>query len=259
MLKELSNCGDWKLYGSHSPKAVILGHSHSYSMFLSIKYNTDFSNKFAILTQANFDKHLPLNDAYWDFAVELSKKNKVIIFWNGNQHNINFLIETNSKFAAFGLNSNVEYPVVPISQIEALFSPTFIELESVLSKFSKKPNVIIAGTPAPKSKDFLDKRLAASISEPYIDQIKSDLNLKSDALKASSDELRSFMWQINQSLLKQVAIKTGLTYFPAPKESINSQGILAPHYYTDDLTHANQDYGDLILGKFENYLDGNNG
>ena len=257
MLKELSKCGDWKIYGSKTPKALILGHSHSYSMYLSIKYSAGFSEKFAVLTQANFEKHVPVNEAYWDFAAELSKNNEVIIFWNGNQHNINFLIETNSKFNAYGLGSDVEYPVVPVTQIETLFRPTFLELENILTKFPKKSNVIIAGTPAPKSKDFLDQRLAAAISEPYIEKIKSELNLKRDDLRASSDELRSFMWRINQSLLKEVSIKTECRYFPAPGETVINPGILKPNFYTDDLTHANQEYGDILLGNLEIYLDEN--
>lgn len=254
MLQEVSDCGNWKTYGSLNPKFLVAGHSHTYAMYLAIQNDPRLSEKFAVATQFDFSSHRPQDDAYWEYVSQLSKTQKTFIFWNGNQHNIHFLIESGLEFNAFGLKSRDSEIAIAISRIKELFNPTFEELKKALNLFTVKKNLFLAGTPAPKSKLFLDKRLSNIGTEPFFENIGNELGISPRNLRASDDGLRIFMWEITQKMLAETSAEFNIGYFPTPLSTIQNAGILKENFYTEDLTHANEAYGEHILNeilKFE--------
>jgi hypothetical protein len=250
MVQEFSNCGNWKVYGNPNPKIMVAGHSHTYAMFTAIQNNPELSENFGIVAQADFSSDRAPDDDYWNFVVELAKKSRTAISWNGNQHNLHFLIDTKLKFNTVGYFSDKRSPVVPINRIRNTFNPTFYELGSYLSRFSDPSNILLLGTPSPMAKTFLDKRIA---DDYYFGELAVSMGIPRDKISASSDELRVFMWKITQELTEEVSLEFGCKYIPVPKSAYDANSILNPEFYAGDLTHANESFGTLMLNEISRF------
>ena len=252
MLNEFSECGKWKIYGSLNPKILIAGHSHAFQMYMAVQRRSKYKNVFAVVTHADFDNPIRQDNNYWNYVVELSKNQPTAISWNGNQHNLHFLVESKLNFNSLGLIQGKNYPYVSVKRIKELFRPTFYELELILSRFSNRENLCLLGTPAPKSKKFIDKNIK---SDPFFLQLGQEIGLSPKKIEASSDELRSFMWKITQDLTALSAKTYGCDYLATPNSSCTRNGLLLDEFYADDLTHANEDYAalimDLLMEKYE--------
>lgn len=255
MTNTISECGKWKLYGDPDSEILVAGHSHTFAMFMAI--NQDQSQKItsAVITHADFDNQVQPDNSYWDFVAKVSKMRKLALSWNGNQHNLLFLLDAGWKFNSIGLNLGKNYPFVTLKRIAALFDKTFNELEQVLGKFHKSTKVCLLGTPPPKPIDFLKKYLD---KDDFFVQQARLLGLNQKNLKISSDEIRLFMWKLNKELMENLATKYGLGFIPAPKEATQSNGLLAEIFSSDDLTHANPEYGQLMLEKISNFFEASN-
>ena len=46
-----------------------------------------------------------------------------------------------------------------------------------------------------------------------------------------------------------------VTLLYPPKITLTSKGYLKPEYYANDATHANADYGELVLQQIENIVN----
>lgn len=244
MLNQLSKSGNWKIYGNDDPEILIAGHSHTFSLLRALNLSEKFENVFGIVTRTNLSEYLHNDDEYWDFVSQSAKNRKLAISWNGNQHNIHFLVDSEIEFNSKGFHTNKDAPFVTLSRIQDLFRPTFYELELVLGKFARTSNICLLGTPPPKPKNYLDKRLK---NDPYFLEVGNKLGIKAKDLKASSDELRVFMWNQTQILTKQVADKFQCDFLPVPRETYDANNILIEEFFADDLTHTNPDYGSIVL------------
>lgn len=240
----ISPCGDWKVYGSEKPKVLIAGHSHTFALYSAILDHEEFSNLYGVVTQANFEKHIQQSDSYWEFVASLSSNQPVAIMWNGNQHNIHFLLDSGLKSNFYGLPINEEFPFIPISQIRELFKPTFTELQLVLDKFESNSEIILLGTPAPKNQKYLNSQLS---KDPYFVDMGRQLGLSPTDLKASSDSLRAYMWNLTQEMTAEMAGNMGSRFIPTPGSTFDNSLILNPEYYSEDLTHANELFGVKML------------
>jgi hypothetical protein len=244
MKKLTSKCGNWSLYGNPAPKVLIAGHSHIFSMYHAITQNPKFQKNFGIVVQRNFSSHKQQGESYWEFVRSLAINLPTAISWNGNQHNIHFLVETDSKFNALGLMINSGYPVVPISHIREIFKPTFDELRTVLKNFPNNSYNCLLGTPAPKKKEFLNTKLQ---SDDYFVGSGKDLGIQKQDLTASSDELRAFMWNVTQLMTAEIAQEFNLKFLKSPESTYDVNMILKSNYYAGDLTHANNEFGVKML------------
>lgn len=246
MLKSTSDSGFWKVYGDLEPKVLVSGHSHTYAMLCAMQNRPQFHKSVAVVTQADFSQHKIHDYDYWDYVAELSVSQPTAISWNGNQHNLHFLLDLEDPFTSYGLKSlsKEDLPIVPVSQIKALLRPTFYELELVLERFKDPRNLILIGTPAPKPKQVIKKFL---LEDSYYQDLASSLNIKLSDVEVSSDELRVFMWDLTQSLTEQVAIKFGCKFFPVPEITLAEDRTLAKGYWADDVTHASEDFGALMI------------
>lgn len=259
MLQEYSKSGFWKVYGDLEAKVLVSGHSHTYAMLCAMQNRSEFHNSVAVVTQADFSQHRIHDYDYWDFVAELSTSQTTAISWNGNQHNVHFLLDTNETFIAYGLNqaNETNAPVIPISQIKELFRPTFYELEMVLERFKDASNLILLGTPAPKPMPVIKKFL---MGDNFYQDMAKSLGIELEKVKVSSDSLRVFMWEITQNLTQQLAIKFGCKFLPVPKVTLAANKTLADGYWADDVTHANEDFGALMIQELlhlEKQLNGN--
>lgn len=177
---------------------------------------------------------------------QAQKAKKTAIIWNGNQHNVHFLLDSGMPFNFFGANLDTNFPTVPISQLRALFNPTFDELKTVILQFPKSSKILLIETPAPKPKSFLDARITSDID--FLN-IAKNLGLNLSDLKASSDELRVALWKLNQQMTAEIAKVFSYPLISVPESSVTEQGTLQEDFCGDDLTHANFKYGKLLLNK----------
>lgn len=255
MLINLAKSPKWKIYGNSSPEVLIAGHSHTFAPLMAILKNPEYAKYFGVVAEArskNLGKGTIRDQSYWDFVVKNSHLKNILISWNGNQHNIHFLLDELKPFQIFGFfEESKDAPVVPISQLSELFSPTFQELKATLNLFPKTSNVVLLGTPPPKSKSFIDSILA---SDKYFFQKATSLGIKSSQIKATSDILRIAMWQFTQDKTAEVASDLGLKFIPNPNSAVEKRGLLRSEFWSDDITHANEKFGELLLSELLNYL-----
>ena len=251
MIQELSDCGNWRIYGSKNPQILIAGHSHTFSMFMALQDSQKFSEFIGIVSQANFEDQKQIDQSYWKFVADQSKDKNLAIAWNGNQHNLNFLINTKVKFNSYGLDQGSNHPFVTISQIEELYKPTFDDLEKALGKVSSAREICLLGTPSPKSEKFLNQRLA---NDQFFMNLGEQLGLARNEIRASNDKLRTFMWSITQELTQSIAIKNKYKFLPTPIESYDKNRLLLEKFSEDDLTHANPVYGLMMLEKISEFF-----
>lgn len=105
--------------------------------------------------------------------------------------------------------------------------------------------VLLIGSPPPKEEDvFIRQRLQA---EPFLAEIARKSGVGWDALALSPPILRLKLWTTLQDLMRELAQECGALYVPCPKQSQTEKGFLHSCYAYNDVTHANQKYGELMI------------
>jgi hypothetical protein len=220
---------------------------------MAVQRRSNFNQIFGVVSQADFSVPIERDSSYWDYVISNSKKRITGILWNGNQHNIHFLLESGEKFKIFEIfEENPDDPVVPQSQLRALFDPTFEELRNVLKKFPKKSKLLLIETPPPKSKRFIDRQLSDPNFVGNLMGMESRSHLE---LRATSDALRIAIWKFTQQITKEIADEFGVCFIPTPRFAFDEIGLLKEEFWTDDFTHANEDFGELLLNHLIKDID----
>jgi hypothetical protein len=63
--------------------------------------------------------------------------------------------------------------------------------------------------------------------------------------------LRLKLWRLQCAVLESLCAEWGIRLLPPPKGTQTPEGFLKPAYYSDDATHANTAYGELVLRQLE--------
>lgn len=69
----------------------------------------------------------------------------------------------------------------------------------------------------------------------------------------SPSKLRLNMWKLQLAVLKRFTSDCEIELLLPPKESLDPDGYLAREFYANDATHANENYGELIIEKLTSY------
>ena len=239
---------NWMLHGNSNPKVVIAGHSHTFALLMAIKKNPKYEETFGIVAESKTEKmgKGTIRDSeYWSYTARVSAGKPTLIFWNGNQHNIHFLLDENKPFQIFEIYQEFKAaPVVPISQIRSLFNPTFDELRTNLSLFNRSSNIYLCGTPAPKSKEFIDTVI---FKNEFFSEKAASLGISKSNIQATSDTLRIAMWKLTQQITQEIAFEFGCKFIPNPESTQDENGLLKNEFWTSDITHANESFGEIVL------------
>ena len=248
MFNVSSGSGKWTIYGNKTPIALIAGHSHTFALLMAIRKNENLSKVFGVVAEAKdkqLGKGITRDNEYWKYVAKLSPAQSTFISWNGNQHNIHFLLDELKPFQIFDIyREHISAPAVPKAQLRELFAPTFSELRATLNLFSRFENVTLLGTPAPKPKKFIDKVL---MNDEYFSTKANSIGIPSSKILATSDALRLAMWHLTQVMTKEVADEFGIKFMPTPNFSLDSNGLLSEEFWADDITHTNQHFGEFFL------------
>jgi hypothetical protein len=70
-------------------------------------------------------------------------------------------------------------------------------------------------------------------------------------LGVSAPELRLKFWHLQNLALAELCKELDIELLPPPPMACDAEGFLAPPFYAKDATHANADYGDLVVMQLE--------
>ena len=250
MAKLESKSGKWALYGDVNAQIVVCGHSHAASILEATslpEMQTGIEAEIAICYSTDWAAGPPGDKEYWDFVVDLSLGKHVVIVWNGNQHNANFMFQTEPNFTLPGVTGDSydkESVPIPRAMIKDFFKPSFAELSEIIPSLSKAKSVTLMNGPAPKPLTHIQNCI---LQEKYFTDIAKSLGLDIADLVITSDSLRLELWNVLAELLADSAKNLGANFLIAPEVSRDAFGMLSPEYWASDVTHANSKYGTLLI------------
>lgn len=232
------------------------GHSHAYSLVAA--QNAGFgptSLAGAVAYTRDHKSGSPDGDDYWDYLADKSTGKVVAIVWSGNQHNVDFLVQPHNPFRVWlsplTESADVEKPWVPQAMIRAKWEPSFFGLTSAIEKLHRSAQVIILGTPPPKTDDFIAKIMA---SDTYLLGRANESHVDVSTLRITPQNERLIYWTILQSMLRDCATEAGVAFIPSPSASSDAAGFLLPSHCAADTTHANDEHGALLWRALESHV-----
>lgn len=237
---------------------IVAGHSHMFAMGAQKQYQgpvglVPFSGTgrdgYFLMEEWKTSR----SDEYWDALVNLSANRGVLIVFSGNQHYADFLLAAESPFDFMDDKDSDLQPdavVVPRRLIRAYFEPTVFQLRSVLGRLQTSGCrcVGVLGTPPPKADvvKFTDLIRRATFFTRFAQ--RRGINLHTVNMTPAAILLK--MWRVIQDLMEEAARDCGAVFIPVPSEAMDSSGFLDRKFYgytEGDITHANAQYGRLML------------
>ena len=237
----------WKLEGFAQPKVVAAGHSHIIAM-LSALHSSEDLQQLPLAIQYSMDSSIwpNIDDRYWDQLQSLPSVETVVICWNGNQHNAQFLLESEPAISVYQEHSVVEESdnvVVPLSMFDELWAPDFQVLERAIRIVSSTKKIVLIGTPPPKTEGEIRKNLE---TDEFFISLLSKAGIKIADAPITSDIFRFTLWKQIQQNLERIARVTGITFVPVPSEVFEKGMSLKTEFSTPDASHANHLYGQAM-------------
>jgi hypothetical protein len=252
VVKIESKSGKWALYGDPDAQIIVCGHSHAASILEAVmlpEFQAKSDSTIAVCYSSDWSLGPPGDKEYWDFVSDLSRGRHVVIAWNGNQHNANFMFQTEPKFTIIGATNESEDTVpIPLAMIKDFFKPSFEELTEIIPSMSNSKTVTLLNGPAPKPLTHIQNCI---LNDGYFTNIAKALESDLADLTITSDSLRLELWNLLAGLLEKYADDLGVDFLGVPAESRDISGMLLPEYRAPDVTHANSTYGKLLIGELE--------
>ena len=254
MAKLKSKSGKWVLYGDADAQILVCGHSHAASILEARtlpELQTGSVPAISVCYSADLVAGPPGDKEYWDFVAELSAGKHVVIVWNGNQHNANFMFQTQPSFTmldAIDNNSYEEAVPIPRAMIKDFFKPSFGELSDIVPSLSNAASITLMNGPAPKPLTHIKNCI---LQEKYFTDIAESLGVDIGDLVITSDSLRLELWNVLAELLADSAKNLKANFLGAPAVSRDTFGMLLPEYWASDVTHANSNYGLLLIEELQ--------
>ncbi len=238
-----------------SNKIIIAGHSHTAAL---VGPSGDRDNV-CLLPVTGYDRifglHGPLTaegypirtDDYWSMLARYAPGNSIALLYAGNEQNWNFLFEVSTRFD-FVLHRR---PSLPLETDAVIVPETLVRTElhhlvgsalgHVLTYLKAQPDsrVAVVGPPPPKGDHERLKRL---IPPEYPDLVLTP------AL------MRLKLWHVLQEIYQEEAMIHDAEFISPPDTVKDETGFLRPEFWAPDLTHANEDYGRLMLSRLAQQL-----
>ena len=234
----------WTIEGSAQPKIVAAGHSHILSLLGGLHSSAELQ-QIPLAVQYSHDPALwpNLDERYWQNLPKLSTVETVVICWNGNQHNAQFLLESEPPISVhqdFKTDEKNSKVVVPLSMFDELWQADFKVLERAIGIVSSSKNVILIGTPPPKSESEIRNHL---VSDEFFISLLRNAGIKIGDAPITSDKFRFVLWKRIQQNLERIARVAGVPFVPVPSEVFDNDMTLKSECSAPDASHANHIYG----------------
>ncbi len=193
----------------------------------------------------------PRTKEYWDLLLSSTKNQIIALSWKGNEENSHFLIEPRVKFdflynndPSLGVDNTVT--IVPEALVAEIYRNSLQDLRGLVDRLREQgaARIILISSPPPKREAVV--RMGLRVERAFIKMIQ-DRGLTFDQVQISPEGLRMKLWRLHQDKVREIARSTGAIYLPPPSASIDSDGFLLGKYSHVDATHANFDYGTLVV------------
>jgi hypothetical protein len=233
-------------------KVIIGSHSHCGAIFEAMAWSDSASNTAAIIRKFGIAGLRGKRDsAYWSALVALAKGRTIAVCWHGSQQYLDFVFANTGEFD-FYCNSRPNdrliegAQLVPEEVIRAHLRPSLSDLVILLANLraASAAQIILLGTPAVRGEENIRSTL---MQEPGFAPAASSLGLDINTIPLTRLSVRVKLWAVIQDLLKEIAEAHADIFVPAPHESLLANGGLEMQYWSGDVTHANHEYGSLML------------
>lgn len=127
--------------------------------------------------------------------------------------------------------------VVPLHIIRQIFEDTMYGVKAhfaYLRELLDRP-LVQCQPPPPKS------------SESHVRSRPGAFRERLKELRVAAPSLRLKMWQVQSDVLQEMCKETGVAFLPCPQTALDAAGFLAEKMWARDATHANPEYGSLVL------------
>lgn len=202
----------------------------------------------------------PRDTSYFAHLIHEAANATSAVLFGGNEHNAYFLFQPARRIDFVASDAPGEAidacaELVPEAMIRAKFALTLSTLAFTLDRMRARPGarVAVVGTPPPKAdQDYLREILA---SEPDLASRAAATGLDLKEVEISSYALRFKLWRLLQDCLRGIAEHAGCRFVPVPEVVYTAQGGLERAYWAHDLSHANDAYGEIMLGHIRRELE----
>jgi hypothetical protein len=187
---------------------------------------------------------------YWDALVGQARGRLVALIWQGNEHNALYFFEK-----AFRFDFKSKYisrliftrQIIAQSFVKKRFREiSLLDLEALLSRIAAESpeKIVLVGTPPPK-KD--NQRLYDLLKqEPYFLEWAKQIGDEKE-VAITEPIIRLKLWHVLQDLVAEIASNIGGVFIPVPDELRDAEGFLKTEYWANDVTHANEAYGEIMI------------
>ena len=257
-MKLKSKSGKWALYGEVKAQIIVCGHSHAASILEAttlFKAQSKIEPEFAVCYAADWTEGPPGDKEYWNFVADLSEGKHVVIVWNGNQHIANFLFQTDPPFTLMGAQEELaekEFLPIPRTMVKQFFEMFFLELDEIVPLMANAKSITLMSGPAPKPSTYIKHRIK---DEPFLVNLAKSLQVDLDSLEITSDRIRLELWKLMSDMLETRAKRLEARFLSAPDEAVDSCGMLLEKYSGQDVSHANAEYGALLMEKILDFCE----
>ncbi len=172
----------------------------------------------------------------------------------GAYHNTLALLESGPRFDFLLRADDIAEPLptarVPNRAIASAFEEVFGETTKIhkMKAVSKAPVYMLSTPPPKRSNEFIMSRLIAQKKKVYRGRNVLEVGVE-------RPEIRLKFWRLEALLLASWAERGGMHFIPAPAEAADEDGFLDERFY-DDATHANAQYGALVVEQIKAILAG---
>ncbi|MBC2669064.1 hypothetical protein ACFOON_08835 [Novosphingobium piscinae] len=241
-------------------RAVIIGQSHTVCMADALSHVSN-PHQFEIHRLRNGDKKndpsaLSTEQAL-DIVRRLDEMTPVFLSFPGGYHCVIGLVKSNPDYDF--VFDEVEGVVQDVWMVpQRVIASTFdyhLETEQLVRKVKQAaagPVYILAFPPPKQDNEFMLKHLLARWNKPYRGQDIAACGL-------SRPQLRRKLWLLECGRVRIWAEKLDVGFVPAPVACFNGNGFLDSTYFANDATHANVEYGKLVLEQVASVVDGRQG
>lgn len=169
----------------------------------------------------------------------------------GNHHSILGLVNHPVPFD-FILKDNPNLPlndnayIIPYVQVyEVMYNMIKDKVLFPIKLFSKiiKNDIYYLESPPPNPSDEHIKKYP----EIFKDKIEK--------YGVSPKTLRFKLWRLHSSIIKMTCNECGIHFISVPEDSIDGEGFLKEKYWVEDPTHANAQYGKLVIDQIKSISD----
>jgi hypothetical protein len=179
---------------------------------------------------------------------------RIVLAWGGNQMNVRALVATGRPFD-FLLPGSEAAPrpdpaveLIPCAVIDSYVRQRLEANETLRPLLDEAAGrgtpVSVLGPPPPLPEEAVRQRLSDS---PHFVGVMEKLRTSASEVPIVPDPVRERLWTLMTGAYRTFAEHHGLDFLEPPATTIDGQGMLGSPYWGADATHANAEYGALVM------------